>query len=203
MIVGVEHVGIKPGITVTNSLDLYDYPVSHSLLMDAVWDALFGMGYYLVRKSWRGSIVIFAAVLSHRILDFIAHRPDMPLAPGLHRYFGLGVYNSRVGMIVVEGLIWLAGTVLYVRATRSRKRPGTFVFWFGITLLTSIWLVGLKGLPPPGKITQIVPQSFIFMCVTAAWAYWVDHLRRPASLTTVSQEAPRRGARTTGAHPGT
>lgn len=181
VIAGVEHIGIKPGITLTNSFDLYDYPISHSLLMDALWGALFGAGYYAVRRYWRGSVVIFAAVLSHWFLDFIAHRPDMPLVLGSRRYYGLGLYNSRGGMMVVEGLIWLGGIVIYLRATRAQKRLGTFVFWLGVSLVTWIWAVSLRGLPPPGTVVQAGISSLIFMCVTVAWAYWVDQLRSSAA----------------------
>ncbi len=56
--------------------------------------------------------MIFAVVLSHWVLDFFAHRHDMPLAPGIHKYYGLGLYNSLGGMITVEGLIWLSGILL-------------------------------------------------------------------------------------------
>jgi hypothetical protein len=177
VVAGVEHFAIRPGITTTNPLDLYDYPFSHSLATDAAWAALFAVGYYMLRRYWRGSVLIFAVVLSHWFLDFIAHRADMPLAPGINRYYGLGLYNSRPGMIVVEGLIWLAGILLYVRATRSKKRLGTYVFWIGAALLTWVWAFSLKGLPPPGTIIQAGISSLVFMVITVAWAYGVDHWR--------------------------
>ncbi len=179
----VEHFAIRPGITTTNPLDLYDYPISHSLATDALWGVLFAGIYYVTRRYWRGSVVLFFLVLSHWFLDFIAHRPDMPLAPGIHRYYGLGLYNSRAGMIVVEGLIWFAGVVIYARATRATKRLGIYVLWIGVALLTWIWAVSLKGLPPPGTIIQAGISSLIFMSVTVAWAYWVDYLRVPVAST--------------------
>jgi len=177
VVTGIEHFAIRPGITTTNPLDLYDYPISHSLAADAAWGVLFAAGYYLVRKYWRGSLLIFVVVMSHWFLDLIAHRADMPLAPGIHKYYGLGLYNSRPGMIAVEGLIWLSGIVIYLRATRSKKRLGAYVLWIGTALLTWVWLVSLKGLPPPGTIVQAGISSLLFMIVTVAWAYWLDHLR--------------------------
>lgn len=190
VVTGFEHFAIKPGITTTNPLELYDYPISHSLAMDVVWGALFAAIYYLVRKHWRGSVVIFVLVLSHWLLDFIAHRPDMPLAPGIHKYYGLGLYNSRPGMIAVEGLIWLGGIVIYLGATRSRKRLGAYLFWIGTAVLTWIWLVSLRGLPPPGTIVQAGISSLIFMTVTVVWAYWVDHLRSSTpNIATRAQQA--------------
>jgi hypothetical protein len=67
--------------------------------------------------------------------------------------------------------------VIYLRATRSRNRLGTYVFWIGAALLTWVWLISLRGLPPPGTIVQAGISSLLFMAVTVAWAYWVDHFR--------------------------
>lgn len=182
VIAGVEHIAIKPGITTTHPLDLYDYPISHSLLMDIVWGALFAGIYYLIVKYSRGALLIFAAVLSHWFLDFVSHRPDMPLAPGVHTYYGLGLFNSRPGMILVEGLIWLVGIVIYVRTTHARRQLGIYVFWIGAALLTWIWLRSLRGIAPPGaSIVQIGIASLIFTVLVLAWAYCVDYLRSPAS----------------------
>ncbi|MGE5323618.1 MAG: hypothetical protein ACM3SW_12175 [Actinomycetota bacterium] len=193
VVTGAEHFAIRPGITLTNPMDLYDYPISHSLATDVLWGTLLAAAYYLVRRHWRGSLLIFTLVLSHWVLDLIAHRPDMPLAPGIHRYYGFGLYNSRPGMIIVEGLIWLGGIVLYLRSTRSRKKLGTYMFWFGVAILTWIWVVSLKGQPPPGTAVQAAISSLVFMTLTVLWAYWVDHLRVSAasaeSTATSAQQA--------------
>lgn len=183
VVAGVEHFAIRPGITTTNPLDLYDYPISHSLAADVGWAVLLAFAYYLLRRYWRGSVLIFVAVLSHWFLDFVAHRADMPLAPGIHKYYGLGLYNSLPGMIVVEGAIWLGGIGLYLTATRSRKRLGAYLFWIGAAALTWVWAISLRGLPPPGTIIQAGMSSLAFMGMTLAWAFAVDHWR---SSTVVS-----------------
>jgi hypothetical protein len=179
VVAGIEHIAIKPGITATNALDLYDYPLSHSLLMDVVWGALLAGGYYAIRKYSRGAWLIFAAVVSHWVLDWITHRPDMPLAPGIYRYFGLGLFNSRPGMLIVEGGIWLAGIVIYERATRSRGRAGMWVFYVVVALLTWLWIGSLNGAPPPVSPIQIGKIDVVAILVLVAWAYWVDSLREP------------------------
>lgn len=182
VVTGIEHFAIRPGITTANALDLYDYPISHGLATDFAWATLLAAAYYLINRYWRGSVLVFVAVLSHWVLDFIVHRPDMPLAPGIHKYYGLGLYNSRVGMIAVEGTLWVIGIVLYVGATRSKKRAGVYVFWLGAALLTWIWAVSLKGSPPPGTIIQAGISSLVFMAITVAWAYAVDRWRLRAVL---------------------
>ena len=41
LIAGIEHARIVPGITAASPLDLYDFPISHSLLLDFVWACAF------------------------------------------------------------------------------------------------------------------------------------------------------------------
>src|SRR4029077_20603333 len=82
--IGIEQVVVRPGLMVGHSLDLVSIPFSHSLLMDVVWGAVFGGLYFLMRRDGRGAWVILGAVVSHWLLDFIVHRPDMPLAPGVN-----------------------------------------------------------------------------------------------------------------------
>jgi hypothetical protein len=177
VVVGIEHFAFRPGITVTNPLDPSYYPISHSLLTDVVWGALLATAYYVVRRYRRGSLLIFVAVVSHWFLDVLAHRPDLPLLPGMQKYVGLGLYNSRLGMLFVEGAIWLGGVVIYLLATRPKARFAGYVFFVPVTLLTWIWLVSLKGDPPPGSISQAGVISLVSMVVIVAWGYWTDRLR--------------------------
>src|SRR3989442_8482240 len=146
---GIEQVVIQPGIMVANSLNLVYVPFSHSLLMNAVWGALFGGVYFLWRRDPRGAWILFAAVLSHWLLDFVSHRPDMPLAPGIDMRFGLGLWNSRPATVLVEGALWFGAIILYTRRTWPRSHLGAFAFWTMIVLLTLLWIISLRGDPPP------------------------------------------------------
>ena len=85
------------------------------------WGGLLVGAYILLRRYIRGAWIIFAAVLSHWVLDWLSHRPDMALAPGIHRYFGLGLYNSPLGLLLVEGGLWVAGIIIYLRTTRPKR----------------------------------------------------------------------------------
>lgn len=173
---GLEHVAIKPGFTARNALDLYDFPISHSLLMDAVWGALLALGYFLVRRRGIGAWIIFSAVLSHWVLNFVAHGPDMPLAPGEHLYFGLGLNNSGAGILVVEGGLWIVALIVCARATRPETRWGTYGFRSMIVLLTLLWWSGSVVPPPPSVGAVEVANVIIFSCLLP-WAYWIDRLR--------------------------
>jgi hypothetical protein len=172
-----EHVAVKPGITLTNSLDLYDYPLSHSLLMAVFWGASMACVYYVVRRHSRGALLVFAAVVSHWFLDFLVHRPDLLLAPRTHKYLGLGLYNSRLAMLAVEGSLWLLGIVLYAHATRSRSSAGFWIMYLGLAALTWLWIESLSGIAPQVSMEKMGFVSLLFLAIGVSWACWVDKLR--------------------------
>jgi membrane-bound metal-dependent hydrolase YbcI (DUF457 family) len=174
---GLERVEIQPGLMVANSLNLVYIPFSHSLLMDAVWGGLFAGIYFLIRRDTRGAWIIFAAVLSHWILDVATHRPDMPLAPGIDARFGLGLWNSRSATFIVEGGLWFSAVFLYAAGSRPRSRVGSIAFWTMIVLLSALWLISLRGDPPP-SLSQLAIVNTVFFVVVAAWAYWMNRNRR-------------------------
>jgi len=51
LLLDLERVEIKPGITKFSPLGFVSYPISHSLFMVCVWSLLFGVIYWLGRKS--------------------------------------------------------------------------------------------------------------------------------------------------------
>ena len=176
MLAGVEHVQFKPGMGAANYADAHDIAVSHSLLTNTVWAALFAGAYFLLRRYPRGAWVLFAAVLSHWPLDVAAHRPDMPLAPGVDRYLGLGLWTNVPATVIVEGGLWLLALILYARATRAKNRLGVYVFWGVAALLTLIWYNNIAGPPPPNPRTAPV-FSLVYFSLVVAWAYWMNRLR--------------------------
>ena len=58
-------------------------------------------------------------VASHWLLDLVTHRPDLLLVPWGERFYGLGLWNSRAGTLVVE----LAMFGVAVSSTPARRRP--------------------------------------------------------------------------------
>src|SRR5438552_173444 len=91
---GLEQVRIDPGNTAVTPLDFVSYPYSHSLAMLVLWGVVLGL-IYRISTGTNGSAVAVLALLvvSHWVLDFLTHRPDMPLYPG-GPTFGLGLWNS-------------------------------------------------------------------------------------------------------------
>jgi hypothetical protein len=175
LLLGLEHVRIAPGITRVSPFDFYDYPISHSLLMVVVWSVVLGGLYYPFRRYPRGACIIALAVLSHWVLDFIVHRPDLPLWPSGPRV-GLGLWNSRAGSISAELLIFGAGLWAYLDSTRARDSVGGYGFWALMALLFFGWVSTLFGGPPP-SITAMA-WGAMTMWLTVPWACWADAHRK-------------------------
>jgi len=184
MLFGIEHVQFKSGMGAGNYFYATNIAMSHSLLMDAVWATLLGSVYLLWRHYPRGALIIFLVVLSHWLLDFVSHRPDMPIAPGIHGHVGLGLWNSILATLLVEGGFWCLAIILYVRVTRPKSLTGTLVFWSGVILLTLVWFSNIAG-PPPQNPKAAPFASLIVFSMTVAWAYWVNRVRASRSAVAV------------------
>ena len=175
LLLGWERARIDPGNTRFTPIDLTYYPWSHSLLMCIVWASTFALIYYWIAGYLPGTIAIWIGVVSHWILDWVTHRPDMPLYPGGAR-FGLGLWNSIAGTLVVEILMFATGVWLYVRSTRARDRIGhyAFVVYVGFLLVAYI---GDRFSDPPPSVTDIAWTGIIAMIILIPWAWWFDRHR--------------------------
>ena len=178
---GIERFRIAADVH-TNRLIGENIVYSHSLLMDIVLGGLLALAYYLWRRHARGAWILFAAVVSHWILDMVSHRPDLRIGPGIPGVFGLGLWNSIPATLVVEGGVWLCAIILYVRATRANSRTGTYVFWGGIAMLTLAWIGNISAPPSQGRsaVASALP-SLIFFGGAIGWAYWMDRARSSSS----------------------
>jgi len=182
---GVEQVMIVPGNTATNPLDFVSYPYSHSLLMLVIWGAIFGGIYFARTANSRGAWIIAALVVSHWVLDWIVHVPDMPLWPGGPKY-GLGLWNSPLLEQAMEVAMYVAAVAVYARSTRARDKQGVWGFWITVLLLLVAFLATSYSAPPP-SVNALWVTAMIGTLVTLALAWWADRHREsvspPASST--------------------
>jgi len=81
VLLGIEKVRIVPGFTASNPLDLYYMPYTHSLLAAIGWSIVAFLAYRFAVRSApvRAAAIVGLAVFSHWVLDFLVHRPDLPL----------------------------------------------------------------------------------------------------------------------------
>jgi membrane-bound metal-dependent hydrolase YbcI (DUF457 family) len=175
LILGWEQVEIVPGITKITPLNFVSYPWSHSLLMDLFWAAAFAALYFVIRRYPTGAVIVGAGVVSHWLLDWVSHRPDMPITPWSTEKYGLGLWNSMGGTVAVELVLFFGGLAIYMRQTRARDKTGRIALWSFVTLLVLIWVGSTLGPPPP--TVHAIKYSALSLWLTVAWGYWIDRQR--------------------------
>jgi hypothetical protein len=171
---GLEQVRIDPGNTAFTPLDFVSYPYSHSLVLLIVWGL--AMGWIFGRGHRRAVAVIAALVVSHWVLDFITHRPDMPLYPGGPR-FGLGLWNSVAATVAIEVPMYLAGVWLYLRATRARDGIGRWGFVLLASLLLVIYVGDALSAEVPPSVGVLIGVAALGGVLFTVWSWWADRHR--------------------------
>ena len=177
--IGAEEVRIAPGSTVYTPLEFVSYPWSHSLLMLIIWGALFAAFYRNRPDGRRTGLVLGLLVVSHWVLDWITHKPDMPLWPRGPR-LGLGLWNSVSGTMILEILMFGVGVLVYARSTRSRDKIGLIGFWALVVLLFAFYIVDPLPGAPAASLTALGVSALIATAIILIWAGWVDRHRETA-----------------------
>lgn len=184
LLLGLEHFRLSPGITKMSPFDFYDYPLSHSLVMALAWAGLWGLVYLMMGKNdGKGAWILGALVVSHWFLDYIVHRPDLPILPAeqsfmVHKY-GFGLWDHPAATILVEGVLFVAGFWLYLTSTKALDAVGNGALWaFGVVLV-AIYTWSLV-LPPPTNPNLVMLMGFSQL-LFVAWAYWIDDHRKAAA----------------------
>lgn len=169
--VGLEAVRVDPGNTPFTPLDFVHYPWSHSLSMAIVWGVVIGRASAAALRDARAGLVIGLLVVSHWVLDFVTHRPDLPIWPGAMRV-GLGLWTSIPLTLLVEGSLLAAGVIVYLRGTRSGASVRRWAFWSLVALTSILWLAGPWSPPPPSPGAVIVVGFCLWLLPW--WGSWID-----------------------------
>ena len=182
VLLGLESFEIRPGTTTVTPLDFTRYPWSHSLVALIAWGVLFALAYRLLRPAApRTTLAVIALlVVSHWFLDWIVHRPDLPLTPfGTARY-GLGLWNSLPATLAVEVPLFVAGVAIYTTATVARDRVGMWAWWALVAFIATAYAANLLGPPPPGvaAVAWVGESGWLLV----AWGFWIDRHRVPRKL---------------------
>lgn len=173
ILLGIEKVRIVPGITASNPLDLYYMPYTHSLLAALLWSCACGVAYqYVARPSRRrAGFVIGLAVFSHWVLDFIVHRPDLPLYDNSDKV-GLGLWNTPALAFGLEAALLFGGMWLYLRG-----RPGRSLG----TVALGVVMLGIQAYlffgPPPASDRAAAATALVAYAVFAVVIWWLQDRR--------------------------
>ena len=173
---GVESFRIVPGITAFSPFEFVSYPWSHSLLMAAFWSAVFAAVHFSIRKDAFTAKVLAAVVFSHWILDWVSHRPDLQLAPGIAVRTGLGLWRSVPAIVVVEGSMFAGAVAIYTRCTTATDRVGRWA-WVSFVGVLALLYASSLGPPPPAGRESMVAWVDIVAMLFVPWAAWIDRHR--------------------------
>ena len=168
VLLGIEKVRIVPGFTASNPLDLYYMPYTHSLVAAIGWSVLAAAVYRVAapRGTKRAAAVIGAAVFSHWVLDFVVHRPDLPLYDNSAKV-GLGLWNVSAIALGLEAALLFGGMWLYFRLGTVRRSA---MLVFGVIML-AIQAYVFFGPPPASDnaaaLTALVAYAVFALIIRA------------------------------------
>jgi hypothetical protein len=179
ILLGVERVRIVPGFTASNALDLYYMPYTHSLLAAITWSLVGGIAYSLFFRptAVRASVIVGLAVFSHWVLDFIVHRPDLPLYDNTMKV-GLGLWNHPAIALALEMFLLFGGMWLFFRG-RLANSLGTFVFGALMVAMQTYLFFG----PPPVSDKAAAWSAIACYALFALVIWWLQD-RRTARAST-------------------
>src|SRR5436190_23154839 len=162
VLLGIEKVRIVPGFTASNPLDLSYMPYTHSLLAAIGWSVVAFLVYRAVRPvPPRAAAIVGVAVFSHWVLDFLVHRPDLPLYDNTAKV-GLGLWNLPAVAFGLEAVLLFGGIWLSVRLGTARR---TAMLVFGVVML-GIQAYVFFG-PPPASDKAAAATAMIAYAIFA------------------------------------
>lgn len=168
-LVGVEQMRIDPEASRMVPFDLYHMPYTHSLAGTVVFAAVFAGIVTLSQRNALGGLLAGLVVVSHWLLDFLVHIPDLTLTGDPPKY-GLGLWDYPWVAIPLELALIGAAFAFYMRRTRGPLGP-PFVLLAVMLLLQAInWF----GPHPETASAFLYLQALIAFALLTALAMWVS-----------------------------
>jgi hypothetical protein len=168
ILAGVEKAGVDPSLP-GSPLTLDFMPYTHSLPAAVLWSVVVGVGLMLLLKlPRRAGVIMGLTVFSHWALDFLVHRPDLPLLWGEPKV-GLGLWNYPLPEQVLEmGLLALAAAAWTWR--RGQEGRGWIAAQVFLVFLVFLQLVPMLSPLGEGRLSlggsPLV--AYLVTCI-AAW----------------------------------
>lgn len=172
LLTGAERMRLTPGFTAMNPMDLYDMPLTHSLLGAVLW----GLGFALILRFWLGNwtagLIGCAVVVSHWLIDLLVHVPDLTLAGGDVKY-GFGLWNHPAIAMPLEIGVTIGSAWLFARATHGPARPLIVLVAVLLVLQAFNWFG-----PVPAKVDAMMSvMGYLGYTIATALAWWVAQNR--------------------------
>ena len=173
-LVGIEAMRIDPAASVMVPFDLYDMPLTHSLAGTLVFAAVFAGVVTVWQRNADAGLLAGLVVLSHWLLDWLVHVPDLTLAGEPPKY-GLGLWDYPWIAIPLELALVGAALTFYIRRTRGPAGPVAVLLAVMVVMQAINWF----GPHPAAAGLALYLQALAAFGVLTALAYWVSTNRRP------------------------
>ncbi len=177
VLAGVESVRVPAHFRTMADLT-FDFPWSHGLVASLGWSlAMFLAGWTVLRRGPRhrlaGALALAAAVLSHFVLDWLVHIPELPVAGRDSTLLGFGLWHHLPLAWTVEAALALGGVWVFL-TTRPRDRRRASALVAVMTLLTAMTIVGQASSSAPSSTVAMAGSSLVIIALLVAFGWWVD-----------------------------
>ena len=165
---GIERISYNPTSNPFLRTALDYVPFTHSLLSSLILAVLVFFIFWKL-KAFKWGVILSLGVLSHWILDFIAHTPDLPLIWTRYKV-GLGLWSFPwIAFILEVSFFIAAGTYLYRGSKTNMKRA--------IILITAAVILYAPTMFAPEKEAPVAAVCLISLSLYAlfsALAFWSE-----------------------------
>jgi hypothetical protein len=169
---GVERLRVDPEASVMVPLDLYHMPYTHSLIGVGIWALACLAVVAILHRSLIAGALAGMVVVSHWLLDWVVHVPDLTLA-GQPPKFGLGLWDYPWVAIPLELGLTLGAFAFYMQRTRGPMGPPAVLLGVLLLLQAVNWFAPHPETAGPFLYLQAL---FAFGILTAL-AVWVGENR--------------------------
>jgi len=178
VLAGWERMIVPPDYAQKHFL-LFDFPFSHSLVAALLWAALAALLWSAAARRKLlslGAGVMALAVLSHWLLDFLVHEPDLTLWGNASPRLGLGLWNRLDLALLAEMAIAGAGLAWFLmRVKLTSARVLTVI---AMTLvIAALTYAGMQSPTPPPGATLPAITSLLAIAMIVAVSMWADKSR--------------------------
>jgi hypothetical protein len=171
---GIEHMRLAPGTSAMNPMDLYDMPLTHSLMGALVWGLGFAILLRVTIGNWVAGLIGGAVVVSHWLIDLLVHIPDLTIT-GQPPKLGLGLWNFPAIEMPLEIGLLLGSALLYARAT---KPTGTaWALPVLLVVLLALQAFNWFGPVPATVDAGVWAMGLLAYAIAVALAWWVARNR--------------------------
>lgn len=183
LLLGWEHVSIVPNRNPFLRLQFDSFPISHGLIAVIGWATLYASIYFGLTRYVSGAVVIWCGVVSHWVLDYLVHVPDLQLLVG-GRLVGRGLWNYRWLTIAIEIALFAIAIWTYQRETRAKDKIGLYAFLAFVFVLLAAYAGAAFGPAPPSvkKVALIALLTWLAI----PWAWWIDKHREARTQNVTS-----------------